>query len=645
MPLEQLRILSVLILSSAVAALLSGDFETILFVLLVGSTVPLWFNIDIEKIRAHPFWRYYGVVTLLLIFVIYTVHIPIKIAIFLLVLFCIIYEFYGERRSTAPLRLLSLLSFLVVLYQARIESGLSLMFGLLLYVYAIVWCLYAFHAAPVYGFRIGKLARLGLWPSVKISCVVLAIGLCVFWVLPRLPGQSLTAIPSLGGSYISGFGDRVNLNDISSLKLSRKHVMDLKPRSGLLHSRYLKGKVLDNYKGGTWTSSVYAIYYPRPSDELGYVFRESENEGFEYEVDLEALHGNTVFFMDNLLSLKGVPQPLKTVGGTDHLSIFRDTPLALSYSFVASSEPLLQYTNVALSSYLQVPTEIEEEIRDLGDSILPPEADDLVKVQALTRWFDENFKYSLNINNKGKGEPLWHFLFEERSGHCELFASGLVMLLRAQKVHARLVTGFYIPAAHNSGSFYYITESDAHAWVEVLIDDHWQLVDPTPTTPGAEPGYFESQLAYIKHFWRNKIMSWNFDRQRAAMAAAGEVLGRIIDTMASSIVPMISAFLVTGFLFFLLRTRPANQRVYLARLLGRLDRFLQSHYGQREPHIGIYPFLARLALTPSLREQLISFFDGYHRHRFGPVNDEDNTAELVRQCRRLLINLKKDAST
>lgn len=645
MPLEHLRILSVLVVSSAFTALLSGDFETVLFVLLISSTVPLWFDIDLDRIRAHRFWRFYGLGTLALVGGLFMMQFPIKVSVFLLVLFCIIYELYGERRRYAPTRLLSLLSFLVVLYQARIESGLNLFFGILIYVYAIVWCLYAFHAAPVHGYRFQTLLRLGAWPALRITVVVLIIGIGFFWIMPRLPGQSLTAIPSLGGSRLSGFGERVTLNDIRTLKLSRKHVMDIKPLSGQLHHRYLKGKVLDKYDKGIWSSTVYAVFYPLPKEGNQYVLRSTTEQVYEYEVDLEALHGNTVFFFDNLLELKGLPQPLKHVGGTDHLSVMRSFPLALSYTFKASAEPPRKARNVASSIYLQVPKNLRRELAELGDELLPNNADIPTKVRILNDWFKSQFAYSLKINNRGKGEPLRHFLFERRAGHCELFASGMIMLLRAQGIHARLVTGFFVPDAHPSGDFHHITESDAHAWVEVLYNDHWMMVDPTPPAAPTEPGFAEAQIAYLKYFWRTKVMTWNYDRQKSAFGKGKEYLGRFKTTAWAYIVPLLLALVAAGVLYYLLRTRPTNKAEYLARLYRRLDKLLQRHYGSRDPAMGMYPFVTELPMPDQLRQEACTFLDGYYHYRFASGDTSDEIDTLVKQCRALILRLKHEIST
>lgn len=76
--------------------------------------------------------------------------------------------------------------------------------------------------------------------------------------------------------------------------------------------------------------------------------------------------------------------------------------------------------------------------------------------------------------------PLERFLFVEKAGHCELFASGMAVLLRLGGVPTRLVAGFRV-SRNTFGDILTVRQSDAHAWVEVYLPgEGWTVVDPTP---------------------------------------------------------------------------------------------------------------------------------------------------------------------
>ena len=640
MPLERIRTLSLLVIAATVAAWFSGDLETHFLFLLFGTTIPLWFKIPIAKIREYKIWRFYGIITFALVITLYLIEIPVKNSIFLLVIFCIIYEFYGEKRRSAPTRLISLLSFLILLYQARIESGLNMALGILIYTSSVIWCLMAFHLGKDSGFQSSLMVRRYFWVMVRLGAVIFIIGLGLFWMIPRLPSQTLASIPSLGNDRLSGFSDRVTLSDIGSLKLSRKHVMDLTPLSGKLHSRYLKGKVLDQYHRGIWSGSIYSVYYPARDKENRYLINESQGPVYEYRIDLEALQGNTIFFMDNLEELKGSLSPMKMMGTMDHISIMRGYPIATTYFYKASPGPIPSRarlkTNRKISENFNFFKSISDDIVETDQSI--PQ-----KVRAIRSHLVSNYEYSLEINNQGVRDPLEDFLINSKKGHCELFASSMVLLLRSQGIPARLVTGFYIPDPFPSANFHYITESDAHAWVEVHFNGAWHTVDPTPTTNFSNPGSFETQMATLRRFWRNNIMTWDHDSQVSLLAN--------IEALGDRLAPYWRNYFFVLFstpLFLWLMVSFYRNFFDSAHRLTRLSIKLEDRLRTSNPSLffkePLRDILLRLPLEQNLRSEFLAFFTGYQNLRFGP-NGWDREKAIVLLNQGLLLKSRLSAGS
>lgn len=93
------------------------------------------------------------------------------------------------------------------------------------------------------------------------------------------------------------------------------------------------------------------------------------------------------------------------------------------------------------------------------------------------------FRYTLQFDEESATarEPVRHFLERSHAGHCELFASAAVLLLRARGVPARFVTGFRSTEFNTVGGYGVVRGRDAHAWVEVYVDGRWRTFDPTPS--------------------------------------------------------------------------------------------------------------------------------------------------------------------
>ncbi len=72
------------------------------------------------------------------------------------------------------------------------------------------------------------------------------------------------------------------------------------------------------------------------------------------------------------------------------------------------------------------------------------------------------------------------FLFDQREGYCDYFASAMVVLLRAQGVPARWVRGYAGGELDAERGVYIVRENVAHSWPEVYFPGFgWERFEPT----------------------------------------------------------------------------------------------------------------------------------------------------------------------
>ena len=136
----------------------------------------------------------------------------------------------------------------------------------------------------------------------------------------------------------------------------------------------------------------------------------------------------------------------------------------------------------------------------------------------LENYLRSHFAYTLNLTGKPGEDPLAHFLFETRAGHCEYFASAMAIMLRTLGIPTREVNGF-LPGEYNDlGGDYIVRASDAHSWVEVYFPGTgWMTFDPTP--PGAEmpkADFFSRLGQYMDWFeltWNEWVINYDFIHQ------------------------------------------------------------------------------------------------------------------------------------
>ena len=113
--------------------------------------------------------------------------------------------------------------------------------------------------------------------------------------------------------------------------------------------------------------------------------------------------------------------------------------------------------------------------------------------------------YTLHSNAEYSLTPGWtpwgkdiadYFLFERKAGYCQHFALCGTLMYRLYGVPARYATGYRADPSdftdNGDGTCgAVLTDADAHAWVEIFLDDYgWTPVEVTPsgTIPSAYPG-------------------------------------------------------------------------------------------------------------------------------------------------------------
>ncbi len=138
-------------------------------------------------------------------------------------------------------------------------------------------------------------------------------------------------------------------------------------------------------------------------------------------------------------------------------------------------------------AYLELPPEITPRTRALAQQIVE-EADAVSpydQAQAITDWLRRNITYDLNLAPPpSNAEPLDWFLFENRRGYCNYYASAEVILLRSIGIPARMAVGFAQGEYRVETGAYHVLQENAHAWPEVYFTDHgWVEFEPTAGQP------------------------------------------------------------------------------------------------------------------------------------------------------------------
>jgi len=120
-------------------------------------------------------------------------------------------------------------------------------------------------------------------------------------------------------------------------------------------------------------------------------------------------------------------------------------------------------------------------------------------IKRIETYFDRNFSYTLNHTGQGSREtPLAHFLLDRKAGHCELFATATVLLLRECGIPARYAIGYSAQEYSYLEQQIVVRHRHGHAWTLVFIDDVWQNLD---TTSSNWMDYDDDQISQLEYIW------------------------------------------------------------------------------------------------------------------------------------------------
>ena len=352
-----------------------------------------------------------------------------------------------------------------------------------------------------------RLPRLALY---TLAPAVLLVGAIFFYALPRTTDAARV---TGAGSALTGFSDHVRLGEIGqmmqssevALRIDLQHERTRRPyrvASGL----YLRGRVLERYetRGAIWSSNGPSLvggtqrlppeFAPRKTDRNFYdpvavsvtceAMRRSDSLFAIAPYHRRGAHPEIVHAFDCWTvgrtssaesSYPRISYALGTNafrGGvqTDLIARHSVADLALIAESPIARRELREYNERLLQlNQDMVPTAVR--LADGISSVIPDERRTEYEVaKRLERYLalDGNFSYTLNLTAKPKPgvDPIEQFLRDDRRGHCQYFASALVMMLRSQGIPARIVVGYRTDEYNDLGRYYVARQLHAHAWVE-----------------------------------------------------------------------------------------------------------------------------------------------------------------------------------
>lgn len=376
--------------------------------------------------------------------------------------------------------------------------------------------------------------------SVGLFAGILLMTVAMFFILPRTARAAMQrfAPPHY---HLRGLGSDVTLGELGQLKQNGTSVMHVRsyterPLDGL----HWRGSTLSHFDGARWSTPFAGEERLMVEDEkllLKPVRGSRPGLILGYAVELSDLAPDAMFFA-------GIPQTIsiqqralyRSPSGTIRASRLGMPVLHYgAYSLLESDglpdEPPVPLSDNERRDFLDLPA-LDARIATLAREWAAGETDARRMAQMVESHLQQDYRYTLELLDAPVSDPLAHFLFTRRKGHCEYFASSMAVMLRTLGIPSRVVTGFYGGIFNSITGWQVLRASDAHSWVEAWLPGRgWTAFDPTPADPTAvAPPELLTKAALLldaaDQFWRDWVLSYDFNRQ-VMLASRAQSAGRM----------------------------------------------------------------------------------------------------------------------
>ena len=154
-------------------------------------------------------------------------------------------------------------------------------------------------------------------------------------------------------------------------------------------------------------------------------------------------------------------------------------------------------TAAELEPFLQLPPALPARVGELALEVTAGIDTNYDQLRAL-EGFLRSFPYTLDAAELPEGEDFVdHFLFTAQKGYCVHYASAMVVMARTLGIPTRFVEGFIMPEHPAGDGRYWVTNRQAHAWVEAYFENFgWIMFEPTATQYLDLGTFMEGQFTY-----------------------------------------------------------------------------------------------------------------------------------------------------
>lgn len=422
---------------------------------------------------------------------------------------------------------------------------------------------------------------------------------------------------------------------------------------------YLRGVIREKYHlHGTWVADAKPTeIFPREAPS---------NQGLPTDTSLFPIHSsNSTQWNKTVIHFLSQEDPIPlaqleaaemnigisrmTIDSSRNLRL-TDEPLPDHLEFYTPATPEPDQLPSPDAPVRSLPKELDPRILSMAQEICAGKTTDAEKIRAIESFFRENYLYQIGLEVSAPQDRMTFFLLTQPrpAAHCEYFASGATILLRAVGVPARYVTG-YVPSERYSNGDWIARRKDAHAWAEAYDSGlgRWITVEATPSEglPERRTATWTTELSEAWQAWSRAF------REEWATNGIWSILSLTLQSHVAR--GMLVLVLLTAWWTLNRRykrqrdaqTLPVSSRALPFQLwLRELESHLARQGFERLPHETLLQFRNRILDSPQ-GAQLRPSAEWYSAYSLIRYNPSEQTTERIAQLEQTWHQLTIPASS
>jgi protein-glutamine gamma-glutamyltransferase len=271
-----------------------------------------------------------------------------------------------------------------------------------------------------------------------------------------------------------------SIGSLGRLKLSDRIIFRIKSEKKFATPLYFRETSYSQYEYGSWRN---------PKVEFDIIEKIPLKKEWRFNKGLNDLGNMDVgILLDDQSAIIPVPDNINSLSGKDLIqvetSVFGSTRIEarqgwINYRLGYSSKDFIE--KAPTENDLSIPLHYQNDFKQVATELELYSKSPEEIITSVNRYFNQNFFYSITQNQRyTRGQYLTKFLFKDKKGHCEYFATATALLLREAGIPTRYTIGYSVQEYSPWQGMYLVRARHAHAWTKYYLNGKWQNMDTTP---------------------------------------------------------------------------------------------------------------------------------------------------------------------